>query len=438
MKKLNLAVLIAAALLGSCSLLDKGAEDGGSVDLNFALAAVDSGPLSSVRVWVYSDNILVEQSDGQDYHSAPLSGGKGSVTIEDLPPGDGYRLVVAAGGASGGRFVTTKYGMSSSFTVQSGAETGVSLTLSDIDTAYDAEVGALKSVVVDGATIYAASGSTIFSGGTLDDVETGGTAWLTGPRGTINSLSLGDTGLLVNTTNGVYASGGAVLVGNENLDPPGALQSGSYDGVYFYQGENEFGGFAAPETTWTRIDLDIDGLAGKPVLDFVVLDNAGTTYAYFATKFVGAFRVSETFLDEVEDPELSEILDPDSGYFAFFGQNLPLTQALGYYAGNGTLYLGTRNGAYRSAVSSGVSALASSPVQVPGTQGLDITKIIVNDEGVVAMLSASELVVVKDSKVYRMPFVTGLVGNLTDIAWNDTTVIVTGSAGIGEVGTDSL
>lgn len=118
--------------------------------------------------------------------------------------------------------------------------------------------------------------------------------------------------------------------------------------------------------------------------------------------------------------------------------NLPLTQALGYYAGNGTLYLGTRNGAYRSAVSSGVSALASSPVQVPGTQGLDITKIIVNDEGVVAMLSASELVVVKDSKVYRMPFVTGLVGNLTDIAWNDTTVIVTGSAGIGEVGTDSL
>jgi hypothetical protein len=439
MKKLSFAILIAAALLGACSLQTGGSGDG-SVSMRFALAVEDGGGvLSSVRIWVYSDNVLIKNSDSQDYHSAALSGGSGAVTISDLPPGDAYRLVVAAGAASGERFVTAKYGMSSAFAVRSGVETGVSMTLSDIATAYATEIGALKSVIVEGTTIHAASGSTVYSGGSLGAVETGAASWNTATRGTIHSLSLGSNfgvpNPLVNTTNGVYAISGGAPIGGV-LEAPGALQSGSYDDVFFYQGEDQFGGLVETGEDWTVIELDIDGLAGKPVMDFLVLEDGGLVYGYFATKFVGAFRMGENFIES--EPDIADVLDKSSGLLSFFGEELPLIQAFGNTDdGSGTLYLGTKNGAYRTIVSFGSAAIGSEPVLVPGTRGINITKIVVSN-GVVAMLSESELVVVKASKVYRMPFVTGLVGTLTDIAWQGTKVIVAGSAGIGEVETSNL
>ncbi len=440
MKKICFAILIAAAFFGACSL-QTGGEGDGSVSMRFALAVVDGGATpTSVRVWVYSNNVLVKKADGQDYHSGSLASGTGTVTISDLPPGDAYRLVVAAGTASGDRFATAKYGMSSAFAVRSGVETGVSMTLSDIATAYATATGALKSVVISGNTIRAASGSTVFSGDSLGAVETGSASWDTATRGTINSLSLGSSAgalfPLVNTTNGVYAVGGGAPIGGL-LEAPGALQSGSYDDVYFYQGETQFGGLVEAGDEWTTVELDIDGLAGKPVLDFFVLENGGLVYGYFATKFVGAFRMGENFIES--EPDIADVLDKSSGLLSFFAEDLPLVQAFGYTGdGAGTLYLGTKNGAYRTSVSFGATALGSAPVLVSGTRGIDISKIVVNGEGSAAMLSASELVVVKDSKVYRMPFVTGLVGTLTDIAWQGTKVIVTGSLGIGEVATANL
>lgn len=443
MKKISFAIAILAALLGACSL-QTGGEGDGSVNMRFALAVQDGGSVpSSVRVWVYSDNVLIKKASSEEYHSATLVNGQGTVTIPDLPPGSGYRLVVAAGSASETRFATVRYGMSAVFSVRSGVETGVALTLADIDTAYDTEIGGLKSVVVDvdDNSIYAASDSAVYSGAALGSLSP--SAWTAG--GAINSLSLGYVSAgpsnfpLVNTTTGVYPVGGGAPIGGA-LVSPGALQSGSYDDVFFYQGDDQFGGLVEAGDDWTTVELDIDGLAGKPVLDFFVVENGGQVYGFFATKFVGAFRMGQNFVES--EPDISDVLDKSSGLLSFFAEDLPLIQAFGYVGdGAGTLYLGTKNGAYRTNVSFGTAALGSAPVLVAGTRGIDISKIVVRMDGdspVAAMLSASELVVVKAGKVYRMPFATGLVGTLTDIAWQGTKVIVTGVSGIGEVETAGL
>lgn len=454
----GIVLVFSLVLLGACSLYDAGSGEG-SVSMRFALQrAAGNESASALRVWVYSNNTLIPNS-GADYYSAGLSNGAGSIKIEGLPAGDNYRLVVAAGTLSGSSFKTERYGMSAAFPVKTGSDTGVSLQLVSLSTDMTPTADALKSVVVtNGGTVTAASDSKLYHGSTLASISP--TSWTLG--GSINSVSTGfmssgsQTFLLVNTSNGVYqdltGAGTFTRVGNA-IAPvpkdgqieaePGALQSGSYDGVYFFQGERQFGGLVGDPTTtnWAAVKLDIAGLAGKPVMDFFVLGtNLDDISGFFATKFVGAFRVGKNFIEG--EPSIDKILDKDNSLFSFFGEDLPLVQAFGFTGDvYKTLYLGTKSGAYRTTVASlsGASALGTTPALVPGTRGINITKIVVSGNGTAAMLSAGELVVVKDSKVYRMPFVTGLVGNLTDVAWLDpTTVLVTGTSGIGSVSTAGL
>ncbi len=436
MKKITFALVLAVVLLGSCAMQSG---EPGTVRMGFNLAAsarAGGESLTYVRVWVYSDNVLVKASVDADFHGAPLVSGAGTVTISDLPPGNAYRLVAAAGDDNGSssRFRTLRYGMSPVFAVNGGAETGVAMTLTDIATDYNEVPGGLKGVVVaNDDTIYAASAGNLYSGTSLEPDTA--TVW---SAGTINSLSLGYDSLsvgdfpLVNTTNGVYDAtvpAVPVLIGGP-LAAPGALQSGSFDDVYFFQGEGQFGGLAGEDLTWTTIDLDIQGLTGKPVMDFFVIENAGVVSGFFATKIIGAFRMGQDFLDS--DPDFADI-NKDNPNLTFFGEKLPLIQAFGYTGdASGTLYLGTKNGAYRTATS-GLGTVKL----VDGTKGINITKLAVGG-GAVAMLSAKELILLKNSRVFRMPYVVGLVGDLTDLAWRGTKVIVTGSAGIGEIETSGI
>jgi len=459
MKKTILGIALIVALLGSCALQSKD-DSSGSITMKFAVRAADGGTdASSVRVWVYSSNVLLENTDSTDYHSADFTNGTGTITIKDLPPGDDYRLVVAVGTASGTHFSTVKYGMSPTFSVQTGVETGVSMTLANISATYNASVGSLKSLAVIGDTIYAAASSSLYTGTSIATLSS--TAW-DPSRGTVNSLSLGYHSSpasyfpLVNTTNGVYdvtTLSAPVMKGDEieeietdNGDPeanPGVLQSGSYDDVFFYQGERQFGGLTGTKSKWTKIELDIAGLSGKPIMDFFVEGNPNDTaniYGFFATKFIGAFRIGKSFIDS--EPDITDVMDKDNPFFQFFGEDLPLIQALGYTGDTPkTMYLGTKNGAYVTTASFSTSALGQSPTLVPGTIGLDITKIVTRLESgtpVVAMLSADELIVVKGSVVFRMPYVTGLVGTLSDITWIGTRVLLAGDLGIGEVETSGL
>jgi hypothetical protein len=174
-------------------------------------------------------------------------------------------------------------------------------------------------------------------------------------------------------------------------------------------------------------------LQGKPILDLLVWKkDQDTIFGYFATRVVGAFRVGSS---NIENLKLEDILSGNktNSPITFFGESLPLIQAFGYIGGD-DLYLGTKSGVYKTNIN---TPKTSTPLLIEGTKGLDVTKIVVQ-ETTEAFLTAKELVILKGSKIYKMPFLTSVVGTLTDVAWKGTDLIVVGTNGICSVPTEDL
>jgi hypothetical protein len=150
--------------------------------------------------------------------------------------------------------------------------------------------------------------------------------------------------------------------------------------------------------------------------------------------------MSSDFLDstKVSDP-IKEIFSGTSPYLTFFGSNLPTIQAFGKALNdvNGYgVYVGTKNGAYQ--INLDYNNLSGSlktavPALIPGTKGLDITKVLVDDNtGNAIFLASSELVLFYNATktIYKMPFLTGTVGTLHDVACDGMNIYVAGSSGL--------
>jgi hypothetical protein len=442
--KLSKAAILLLALglvffVFSCAIWTGGSENG-TISLSFSPSSKALGTgATEARVWVYSNNVLVPNTaNPEGFYSTSIGSGatEATITISDLPPGDSYRIVVAAFKKDGTTTTVTAFGTSPLFGVKAGVETGVVIGLQEINIAVPSEqIKNLVSVVYDESTstITAASGSALYSGGSVTNLS-GPDLWPTS-NGTINSLNLtADQSpvVLVNTTKGIYDQWGS-YVGTSNWGgtPPSVLQSGGLAtlNTFFYQAEKEIGGYVGGNE-WNRIELDIP-VAGKPILDLLVWqEDQATIYGYFATRVVGAFRVGSS---NIENLKLEDILSGNKpSPITFFGESLPLIQAFGNIGGD-DLYLGTKSGVYKTSI----NTPNNTPLLIEGTKGLDVTKIVVQGT-TEAFLTAKELVILKDSKIYKMPFLTSVVGTLTDVAWKDTDLIVVGTNGICSVPTEDL
>jgi hypothetical protein len=461
MKRFIAGILLFAAVLlaASCAFYTGGTEDTGSVSMNFALTPGTRAVTDDhVRVWVYSNNALIQnRAAGTPYFSGALSAGKGSVTIDGLPPGSGYRIVVAAGTLSGtGVFDTTRFGASGIFNLSAGLEAEVKfpnglieLTMNSAPVLADLNV---KSVVSVFGGIAAATSNKIFGGADAAGIAEAATA----PTGTVfNSLSIGTEEsesevLLVNKSNGVdkitTPGGTRTAVANFPDGAPSVLQSGAFNGVYFYQAEREFGGRLSGAADWLQIDLDIQGMTGRPVMDFFVTEKPASgivpasVTGFFATRIVGAMRMGQDFIEADLDDPLQEILDGESTLLKFFGADLPLIQAFGYLGGTArTLFLGTKNGVYQTTAEFGTTAIGPASL-VEGTKGLNVTKIAkttVETTVLSAYMSETEVVVLKNNLVYLLPFVNGMTGTINDIAWKGTKLYVAGAKGLAEIETST-
>jgi hypothetical protein len=431
-----LLVLVLSVAFFSCAIGTDGSSENGGISLNFSAGSKALGGGTEARLWVYSNNILVPKSSSVEYYNVvidPIAGG--SLTIEDLPPGEAYRFVVAAGNPSGATFIPTAFGTSPLFSIKTGVETSVAIELKEIAIVTDLPGINLKSVVVSAPiaapTITAATGNAIYQGTEIELLAF--TPWNTA-NGTINSLSLtadSPPNVLVNTTAGVRNTSGT-LIGTWSGTPPSVLQSGGINDVYFYQAEKELGGKSGVANNWNRVELDIP-VAGKPVLDLLVKEIDSAVYGYFATRVAGAFRISSGDIDSVK---LEDILSGnENSPITFFGKGLPLIQAFGNIEGSDELYLGTKNGVYKTNL---LNPKTTTPTLISETKGLNVTKIVVQGSDQ-AFLTARELVVLKGgTKLYKMPFLTSTVGTLTDMAWQGTNLIVTGTSGICSVQTADL
>ncbi len=426
--------LAVALILGSCAIGAVGPA-GSTVKLAYAPSArgfTGAGPSpTEARVWVYSNNVPVSNPSGTAYYIGTVDTSGGTVTISTLYPGDNYLFVAAAGTNDGTTFTTTAFGTSGTFSIKAGVETTVSITLEPITIDKPISGYDVVSVTSVGSTVYAASANTLYP----STSSFSGTSW---SHGTINNLNATDDGitLLVSTSEGVYDANNATIGGSLAVN---VLQAAGADssGPFFYQADKEFGGSTG--TSWTRISLDLP-VAGKPILDMLVVqDTNSTVYAIAATRVVGAFMMSSNFLSS-SDP-LQEIFSGNSSNLTFFGSTLPLIQALGKYS-NGTsyyVYLGTKNGAYQISLDPAdlaASLKAAVPTLIPGTTGLDITKVLVDNNGDAVFLASSEVVLYNNTtkQIYKMPFLTGAVGTLRDVAVNTSGgyyyLYVAGSSGL--------
>ncbi len=87
-------------------------------------------------------------------------------------------------------------------------------------------------------------------------------------------------------------------------------------------------------------------MAGNPVLDLLVKEIDSAVYGYFATRVAGAFRIGSEDIDNVK---LEDILSGnENSPITFFGKGLPLIQAFGNIEDSDELYLGTKNGVYKT------------------------------------------------------------------------------------------
>ncbi len=422
----------------SCAIWT-GGSDSSSITLSFGVNSKALGVgATEARVWVYANNVLVPNpAVSEGYYSTtidPTAGG--TITIKDLAPGDNYRIVVTSGAIVGTSFKPTAFGTSELFGIKAGVETSVEIMLKEIsiDVPGTQPTG-LVSVVVAGNLIYSASSDKIYSGTNVKSLTPPQAPWNTSTKGFINSLNITadpEPTVLVNTTKGIYFTDGNVVgTPNWGSEAPSVLQSGgiAVSGI-FYQAEKEIGGYVGGNA-WSRIPLDIP-VAGKPILDLLVWKkDADTIFGYFATRVVGAFKVGSS---DIEELTLSDILSGnENSPVVFFGETLPLIQAFGYISGN-DLYLGTKNGVYKTNIEKPKTTLAT---LVEGTKGLNVTKIAAQGQ-MEAFLSTTEIVILKSNKIYKMPFLTSVVGTISDIAWHGTNLIVTGSKGICSIDTNSL
>lgn len=445
-KKLSKAGILLSALVlvlfvFSCAIWT-GGSDSGTISLSFSPSSKALGTgATEARVWVYSNNVLVPNTANPGgYYSTSIGPGatEATITISDLPPGDSYRIVVAAFKSVGTTTTVTAFGTSPLFGVRAGVETAVGFELTPINIVAK-NIPGLVSVVYDGQDIWAATGSKLYKVGSNLSLQATGPDWLKTTTGTINSLNLtADQSpvVLVNTTNGIYNTTQIPIGGSWGSGgAPSVLQSGGISpDIFFYQSEKEIGGYVGGNE-WNRIKLDIP-VAGKPILDLLVWKkDDNTIFGYFATRVVGAFRVGSS---DIEALKLEDILSGnENSPITFFGESLPLIQAFGYIGGE-DLYLGTKSGVYKTNINTPKTSI---PPLIPGTKGLDVTKIVVHGTGanaVEAFLTAKEIVILKRSNVYKMPFLTSVVGTITDVAWKGTDLIVVGTNGICSVPTADL
>jgi hypothetical protein len=440
--KLSKAAILLSALglvffVFSCAIWTGGSENG-TISLSFSPSSKALGTgATEARVWVYSNNVLVPNTGNPEgYYSTSIGEGAtdATITISDLPPGDSYRIVVAAFKPVGTTTTVTAFGTSELFGVKAGVETAVGIDLQEIKiTVPSQQIQNLVSVVYDGSIITAASNSALYTG---SSVNLSSQAPWPPSKGTINSLNLTadpSPDVLVNTTRGIYyKSGSYVGTSNWGDTPPSVLQSGGLStlNTFFYQAEKEIGGYVGGNE-WNRIELDIP-VAGKPILDLLVWKkDENTIFGYFATRVVGAFRVGSS---DIQNLKLEDILSGNKNSpIIFFGESLPLIQAFGYI-GSEELYLGTKSGVYKTNINVPKNY---TPLLIEGTKGLDVTKIVVQGT-TEAFLTAKELVILKGSTIYKMPFLTSVVGTLTDVAWEGTDLIVVGTNGICSVPTADL
>ena len=98
------------------------------------MATQATGGTQTARVYLYTNNMnaSVTIGSGSQYVETTVGSTGGSITIDGVPPGDDYTLVLTLGSKTGAVFVPSGFGQSAAFRVSAGKSTSVNLSLVDL------------------------------------------------------------------------------------------------------------------------------------------------------------------------------------------------------------------------------------------------------------------------------------------------------------------
>ncbi len=467
------SVLILSFLLLAGCIIEPAGEETGSLTLSvsrqagtvigsssLAGSAVDADELvvDTIRVWMYRNG--TEYSLGGSGF-AEISGTSGTVSIEDIPEGDGYTVVVVLGAvdAETGVFQPVRYSVSSPFRVAGGRESEVATAEPDLiefGLNYPVRGELVHSVVSvrnDGAsTVVVASDESVRVLDSNGVAEVVGTDTGSIALGEIYSVTPGrDIGdytrntAYVNAENGIFpliyqegsldltSASEYVATSMENIDGDkvkdvtfsGAFTIAAEDGgglVIFYQRKGGLGaGLAssAADIDWEWIDIgnsDEFEAFSETASPVRAQATSGLSVGYFSTT-IGTFRLSDKLFDAGEiDP--AELLDPDNQTtgFRFFavaypGSGRPLRinhMTLVDDDGDEQLIIGTPRGAFYFPTSvfdegGGITNGLVNPARVE-TLGS------VLNQRVVGMVSTEDYVAISTDEVLLVKSVSDLGG----------------------------
>lgn len=366
------------------------------------------------RVYLYADsmNSQINIGDGTPYVETTMTSSGGSVTVNQVPAGDGYQMVLTLGSKpDGSTFVPGQFGTSESFNVTAGHRTDVSIgTVQTVAQAITATFGTtgqaptdasllgknLNSVTFSGTFLAASDGRHVYFGDVTSGIPTTYLTFSAPAGANINSVSSADIGgnsveAWANTNQGVleiYPST-QTLIQTLPANPPqgNTILSGAYPygsgayGVYFV-GDRGLEGVDTTSQNWVDIPLSSSG-SSFPVLDIAFPSSSlSYPYAYFATGF-GVFGIDNKLLIP-GDNNLSYIKG-NAGFLRVYhnGSSLYVSSLSIYYDANGpnSLIVGTDDGIYVEPLTSlnpnigqgTTDTITSSPL--PGTSGFSFRKV---------------------------------------------------------------
>lgn len=472
-----LVILPLSFLVASCYWNPQSGSGGVTVSVGSTSRATVPPPPPSVtfaRVYLYTDNMnsRTDIGDGKPYVEAAVQGGTGAITIDHVPAGNGYSLVVTLGNKpDGSTFVPAEYGISSTFDVVAGHETSVnvgtllttqSLLVSSSAFQYAPEFlgkDMTGVVVSSGAVVGVSTQTSGFAGSGVAGIPTTYLSFSPNDGSSINSISytpvqIGEFWL--NTSTGIkefnYNANGGFYQQVFNLPPnepsQNVLQSGAYSisatfpsyGV-FYQTDSGLSGVYdviganGPSGTWLDFNLP-SSLANRPVPAFAISTTSLLTY--FATTD-GAFAADYKILTPGNNN--FAWISANAGFFSLTNglSNLNMAAlALSPLSSGEELYIGTNDGLYK-VLSSYVSVgsgqlvdLGGAATVMPGSSGHPFKRVVTAGSATTYVAAASNHVMYLNKggsgQIIPLPAIT--LGTFKDVAMTSTYVVVAGSEGL--------
>ncbi len=483
-------------LLGSC-MIAGGDDDTGGVRIGLPVvgsSAVSSG-VDTARVWLYTASNLEYgisggaarlPDDSANYAQASLTAAGGEVVIDDIPAGDGYRLVVVLGTLDGSVFTPIDVAESDAFEIAGGRETRLSLTAALAGPLTTALEGIALNAVVEtrisaSDIVFSSSTSTVYQDPFSSDTSYGVGDYF-GTAQTINSVSVGrfsagNEATFVNTDTGVYSivSGGSPATINTALadsmtsagiadivDSGAFYDDASGDTIIYYERLGGIGGASLTDLAFGGLAADAWEDSGDDLGDYIDEDESpvraaanNTTDTAYIASVLGTFAVTQEYYETDFDAG-AIIAGNDEAGLTFWGVAYPgndrplrITQ-LGYIETDGGEYLavGTPRGAFTFPVSA-IARASDNGGLIPADDVTQIASLIdqpildlsVND-GYAAFLTARSLTVTDAltadlTELYSKPLRSVTLGAPSDVFvaadGSAPVVYIAGSTGLTSV-----